>query len=289
MFGYVTADKPNMLMKDYSTYRAYYCGLCKALGKEFSQATRFSVNYDIAFLTLIAHNYRKITPVFKEGRCPAHPIGKKIPLVQADEAQNTVAGINVILGYYKAEDDVKDGGFIGYFARAFLKGKMKKASKRLPGLAKKIEENYNRLREYEKDKEKNVDLPAECFAQIMKDVGEAAAGKTDKPLEDLCYNLGRWIYFVDAYDDLKEDAAAGRYNPFLPEGELTEERESEIFEKASFNIRFSAAEIRKAYDAMDVSVSEGPLSNIIYCGIPARTEEIINNRGEKCRKTRSRS
>ena len=47
-------------------------------------------------------------------------------------------------------------------------------------------------------------------------------------LEQLLYHLGRWIYLVDAADDLPEDFASGSYNPLLrrfglEEGELTGE------------------------------------------------------------------
>ncbi|MEI3141456.1 MAG: DUF5685 family protein [Lawsonibacter sp.] len=41
-------------------------------------------------------------------------------------------------------------------------------------------------------------------------------------MEQLLYHLGRWIYLIDARDDLAEDLADGRYNPvaarFGPEG-----------------------------------------------------------------------
>ena len=31
----------------------------------------------------------------------------------------------------------------------------------------------------------------------------------------MLYHLGRWIYLVDALDDLKEDSRSGSYNPLL--------------------------------------------------------------------------
>ena len=87
MFGYVKADKPNMLIKDYATYRAYYCGLCKSIGKRASQTMRMSVNYDITFLSLLAHNYCRTEPTFKETRCIVHPVGKKFPVVENNPVQ----------------------------------------------------------------------------------------------------------------------------------------------------------------------------------------------------------
>ncbi|WP_283129067.1 DUF5685 family protein, partial [Allofournierella massiliensis] len=31
MFGYVTPEKPEMKVKEFESYRAMYCGLCKQL------------------------------------------------------------------------------------------------------------------------------------------------------------------------------------------------------------------------------------------------------------------
>ena len=56
MFGYVLPDKPNMFMKDYVLFRAYYCGLCHSMKKESGQIARLTVNYDAAFIALFFHD-----------------------------------------------------------------------------------------------------------------------------------------------------------------------------------------------------------------------------------------
>jgi len=286
VFGYVVADKPNMLMKDYAAYRAYYCGLCKTLGLSYTPVTRFTVNYDIAFLTLLAHNYRKVTPEFKDERCIAHPVGKRFPVVQNNPVQKDVADINIILGYYKSQDDVLDGGSGKHrAARAFLKNKYKRAAKRFPALAKSVGENYAKLNALEKEREENLDKLANCFANIMVDVGRAAANNADELLDSLCYNLGRWIYIIDAYDDLKRDIKEKKFNPLIPSGKFDESGEQAIYEKVKFNLQHAVGEIIAAYDAMDITVSEGAISNIIYCGLKARTNLILERRGAICKKT----
>lgn len=52
-------------------------------------------------------------------------------------------------------------------------------------------------------------------------------------LEQLLYHLGRWIYLVDAADDLKKDVKNGSYNPLVPRfgaqaGELSQEARREL-------------------------------------------------------------
>ena len=68
MFGYVIIDKPNILIKDYQTYRSYYCGLCKSIGKTNGNLMRFTLNYDIVMLALLAFNYEECETVFKKGK-----------------------------------------------------------------------------------------------------------------------------------------------------------------------------------------------------------------------------
>ena len=62
MFGYVLPDKPNMFVRDYTLFRAYYCGLCHAMKKEAGQISRLSVNYDAAFISLLFSDIRGEKP-----------------------------------------------------------------------------------------------------------------------------------------------------------------------------------------------------------------------------------
>jgi hypothetical protein len=289
MFGYVNADKPNMLMKDYAVFRAYYCGMCKAIGSRTkSQLMRLSINYDVTFLALLAHNYRKQEPDIKESRCAFHLLGKKYPIVGKNDILLKIADINTILGYYKAEDDVLDGGgFPSKLGRVFVKRHYKRAARRLPALAESVKNNYSRLRAFELAKEKSPDKLADCFAWMLQDVGREACGRQDPLLDELCYNLGRWIYFIDAYDDLYKDIAEGKYNPLAPEGKLSEEEGEKIKENVRFTLEHAVANIRAAYDAMEITVSEGALSNIVYRGLKARTDEILKRSGKQCKKTLS--
>ena len=32
MFGYIVPEKPEMKIKEYELFRAYYCGVCRSIG-----------------------------------------------------------------------------------------------------------------------------------------------------------------------------------------------------------------------------------------------------------------
>lgn len=287
MFGYVTADKPNMLIKDYATYRAYYCGLCKTIARKYPPFMRMTVNYDIAFLSLIAHNYARLEPVFDNERCIVHPVGKKFAVVRNDPIQERIVDINTILGYYKVYDDVADRGGIRHrIARAYLKGKYRRAARKYPELDEALRKCFGELAALEKADSDDIDALCLTSADMLIAVGKAACPDPDENLYTLCDNLGRWIYLIDAYDDMRKDKEKGAFNPLLPrDGELTEEVLDKIQNKVSEKLYGYIREIRAAYDRMSITVSEAPLSNVIYLGLRARTEEVLQSRGMKCRKT----
>lgn len=285
MFGYVVIDKPNILIKDYQTYRGYYCGLCKAIGKHTGQAMRLTLNYDIVLLALLAHNYENTEPEFVKGKCLVHPLGKGINYVKSNSILERIADINTILGYYKVCDDVIDEGK-HRTVKSLLKPYFNKAKKRMPDLARSVEERYEKLRELEKQGADENAL-AECFGTLMMSVADSLTDKSDKNLREFSFYLGKWVYVIDAFDDLKQDFGEKNYNPLLKNvTELSETVYNEIETRAHRITNEAIDKIISAYELMDIKISEGALSNIIYKGLDSRTEFVINKRGEKCRKIR---
>lgn len=286
MFGYVNADKPNMLIKDYAVYRAYYCGLCKTIGRKNPPLMRFTINYDITFLTMLAHNYNKVEPEFKKALCIAHPIGKPFSVVVNNPVQECVADVNTILGYYKAYDDIADRGSLKHrIAKWYIKGKYKRSAKRYPELDEALKKCFKELYELEKSGSKDLDATAKTSGDMLVAVAKTTTKNYDDLLIRLADNLGRWIYVIDAYDDLLKDVKNNNYNPLKPDGELTEEVIENIQKVVREKLYYYLSEIKKAYDQMDITITEGPLSNVVYVGLRTKTEEVLRTRGMKCKKT----
>ncbi|MCR4662210.1 MAG: DUF5685 family protein [Clostridia bacterium] len=284
MFGYVVIDKPNILIKDYQTYRSYYCGLCKSIAKANSQVTRLTINYDIVVLTLLAVNYNNFDPSFKQGHCITHPI-RKIEYVENNEIFETISHINTILGYYKASDDVVDEGK-HRLVKSVLKPQYKKSKKVLPEFEKYVKTNYDILREQE---ERHVDVEklSDTFGNILMATADVITKNPDKYLKELLFYLGKWVYTIDAYDDIKKDFKNKSFNPFLKNIDLVDKNFYDNLEGTIRTLLYSYIDrIMESYDKMDIKISEGPLSNIIYRGLKMRTELVINAKGEKCERIR---
>ncbi|MDD4316118.1 MAG: DUF5685 family protein [Clostridia bacterium] len=286
MFGYVIIDKPNILIKDFATYKSYYCGLCKRTGSLYGQLMRLSVNYDIVLLSLLVHNYEKVTPEFTEEHCILHPVGQKKPVAKSDGIFGRIVDINIILGYYKACDDVADEGR-HKGVKNFLGRRMKKLKVNYPALCAAAELRFGELRRLEETNCRDENAVSGCFGDVLSAAAEAATEKADDNLRKLCYNLGKWIYYIDALDDITDDYEQKRYNLFAPS---TGAPDADFFDKQEKYFRhllYSAIDdITQSYDKMDITVSEGALSNIIYLGLRARTEAVLKGRGNKCQKIR---
>ena len=87
-------------------------------------------------------------------------------------------------------------------------------------------------------------------------------------LEQIFYHLGRWVYLVDAADDLKKDAASGNYNPValrygLLEGVWTEESRTGFAATLDHSIHMMAT----AFELWDFGVWTPVLKSTLYTGL----------------------
>ena len=114
-----------------------------------------------------------------------------------------------------------------------------------------------------------MDEASDAFAVLLGSV----AGEVDDPvrrrvLEQLLYHLGRWVYLVDAADDLKKDAANGNYNPValrfgLSNGIWTPQSRGEFALSLDHSIRMMAT----AFELWDFGVWTPILETTIYQGL----------------------
>ena len=89
--------------------------------------------------------------------------------------------------------------------------------------------------------------------------------------------MGRWIYLIDAVDDLEKDAKKGAYNPFLA-GRKFKDRKTFVEEnREELDLIFNSCQgaIMKAFDGISTPLYEGVLTNIIWYGLPAAAKTTI--------------
>ncbi len=290
MFGYVIPDKMNMFVKDYYNYKAYYCGLCKRIGKDCSQLMRISTNYDMVFFDMFCHAVLDIKPNYKNEPCILSP--KKKSIVKGDELTDKIVDINTLLIYYKLLDDKLDSNKPS-IAKSMARGlvvssQYKKAKKNFPELDKLFDYEYARLRKMESEGTASIDMLADPFANMLSRAVNVVLGdKSSKDIEDMFYYLGKWVYIIDAVDDTEKDFKNKEFNPFFVgynyqnKDKFFEERGKEL----EFLLKSSYNSVRNAYKNIELKFNEGAITNILWYGILMRTEDILG-RKENCKKIR---
>ena len=281
MFGYVVADKPNMLIKDYYAYRAFYCGICVGLGKRYGQLKRFLTNFDVAFLAAFLHGYKGKEPTFKNSACILSPFEKK-PIAKSGPLMEKLCDVTVLLAYYKITDNVNDEGKGKHKAlKRILSRSVKKAKKNEPEIFNVINECLADLTALEKQKCKVIDALCEPFAILLGKTAELLCGK-DENVYGLFYNLGRWIYVIDAIDDLEKDFKDGSFNPLLNAyGDYTDKQSflAAHGEELTFLVRSAYNKIKYHYSYIPLKKFEGVVTNILWYGLLQNGEKIL--KGEK--------
>ncbi len=90
------------------------------------------------------------------------------------------------------------------------------------------------------------------------------------------FYLGKFIYLMDAYEDIEEDIRTGNYNPFK---ELYAE---EDFEGTVHKIlTMMMAECCRAFERLPVVENIDIIRNILYSGVFAKYDIISRKRREK--------
>lgn len=271
MFGYVGPLKSELKVRELTLYQAWYCGLCKTLQKEFGQIPRLALDYDCTFLALLLAAAQGKGEPCRLARCGYKPFQKKAPVAPFHEALSYAADMNVLLYYYKVADDWRDERKISALTvQTALRPARNKAKRRRIEIAESIERGIASLSEMEAAGETSIDRVADAFAGILRDmVGQYPFLHTTQreALRWLGYHLGRWIYFMDAWEDREKDQKAGAYNPFLVNRADKE--------RASYLLYAALNEMEKAYDVLEIHDHKGVLDNIIYLGCRHKTKRLL--------------
>lgn len=286
MFGYVKVWKPELKIREYEEYRGVYCSLCRTLGKEYGQTSRMLLSYDATFYVLLLTMSRGgECPHFEAGRCPFNPTKKCNYQSNNEELYKAAAALTVILSYHKVRDDMQDGGFSKKSAARLiyplLSGKYKKAAKRYPEFAEIVENTMQKQAQAENENCESVDKAADPSAkslELLFTLGmEEGTQKT--VLGRTAYCIGRFVYLIDAYDDMKSDLKRGSYNPFLLKYQIKSEKELKdpaLHEAILQSLHLTANEAALSFNLLDGTVHRSILQNIFYDGLESQMEKVRN-------------
>ena len=164
--------------------------------------------------------------------------------------------------------------------RSFLRGKNNRLLKLYPDKAKRIAELLDELGELEKAGETDVDKMSGIFGHIMEEIFAYRQDEWERSLRRMGFYLGKFIYLLDAYDDVEEDVKNEDYNPFAQKYTM------EGFEEEVRRILLMMmAETCREFEKLPIIKYGDILRNILYSGVWCRFEEVSKSAGENGRKS----
>lgn len=272
MLGYVKVNKDELKLREYNVYKSYYCGLCKTLKSEYGYFSRFVLNYDSVFLALLLSSVTEDEYDCKNEICIAHPT-KKTPIMKKNKSLTYSAAAMVILVLLKLEDDIRDEksikALLVYFLLLSTKRKVKKNYKELYDNCK---DKINKLSDLEKNKCSDIDKLSDVFANVLKVLFAPdfiADENKARILSHIGYLLGRFIYIIDAYEDMEKDKKKKNFNPFLLSKDPPDV--GELLDSLTFDLSSMA----NTYELLDLKINKPILDNIIYLGLSGVLDKTL--------------
>lgn len=270
MFGYINVNKKELSDDNKRIYQAYYCGLCQSLKRIAGKRGQILLNYDMTFLVVLLTGLYEPQEQVNLFTCAAHPTKKHT--ARTNDITAYAAYMNIALAYHNLVDDWKDNkNYTKKTIAGMIKKDYEKAAKLYPRQIKAIEEYMSKLEVCEKSQERNIDLVAGLTGEML---GEIFAWRQDEwyeELKTLGMYLGKFIYLMDAYEDLSKDEKNNSYNPFI----YLKRENSEDYETLSRLMMTSMiSECAKSFERLPILLHADILRNILYSGVWSKYEYL---------------
>ena len=275
MFGYIRPVRDELKCREFDLYRATYCGLCRTMRQRYGLLAPMFLTYDFTFLALLLSECEETFSPCK-GRCHANPL-KKLPMCETSDSLELAADESVILTWWKLRDSVEDDGMLrGLPARILswlLYPAYRKAAALRSSFDQTVREQLKSLSAFEEANCPSIDRPADAFAQLLqKAAPQSGDTAKDRAVSLLLYHIGRWIYLIDARDDLEEDKLHGSYNPLVlrygPQGDD---------EALAITLEHSLNMARSAFCMLECGCRAPIIENILYLGLPLVQQAVFTS------------
>lgn len=286
MFGYIVTNQQELKIKDFEQYHRYYCGLCRALKQKYGAKGQMSLSYDMTFLVILLTGLYEPDSISGVARCIPHPV-KSHQYIMNDYSAYA-ADMNVILTYYKCMDDWQDEKKL--IRKLYADRLLSRKSPLYTCYEEKINIIISKLQainELEKAESDDLDRLSGYFGAVMAEICAVKHDEWETSLRAVGYHLGRYVYILDAYDDIEKDIRDKSFNPLI--SRLAKEPVNDIksisvkewahlADWAKEVLMMIAADMAKEFEMLPIIQEVEILRNIIYSGIWNRYYEVTDKR-----------
>jgi len=276
VFGYISPVLSVLSEEQRQRYRSFYCGVCHSLRRRHGQFCSLSLSNDMTFLALLLSSLYEPETAGNVSRCAVHPL-KTHPYLSADMI-DYAADMNALLFFHKCEDQrMDDRSLRGKAGEALFRKTASEVRGHWPLQADGVEKALARLWEEEKKETPNPDLLCNLSGEML---GSVFVPKPEdiwsNVLRSVGVGLGRFIYWMDAWEDYDADRKKGRFNPLVP---WHGRPDYEAFCRETLELLI--AEAAESFEILPLEQDLDLLRNVIYGGVWQRYHLIMKKRQGK--------
>lgn len=276
MLGYITINKPELKIREYELYHSYYCGLCQALRRRYGWSGQLTLTYDMTFLVILLSSLYEPENKSVRARCMTHPVSEH--LITYNVITDYASDMNIILAYHSLMDDWKDNhDWKAYIAAGLMKKKYTRAACARPEQCRAVVKYIKKLYACEKANSRDIDEAAGIFGRLLGRVFIYKEDEWSGYLRRMGFYLGKFIYLMDAFEDLEKDEINGSYNPFLCRYGIKDGNE-DVFRDI---LTRTMAECAKEFEKLPILDNAGILRNILYAGVWSRYDRVRFRRSKE--------
>lgn len=275
MFGYVITNCKTLSQEEQARFQAMYCGMCHTLKQRYGNLGRFTLSYDLTFVAMVLSALYEPEERAGRERCLPHML-KPHDYILAPTLDYAV-DMNIALAYHKCADNWQDDKNPLYAAaQRALRGAYGRVKSLHPEKCRAIEEWMEGIRAIEASGREEIDLPMNLTGRMFGSLFQYRQDFWSDALWRVGDGLGRFIYFMDAYDDLEKDIRRGKYNPLRP---LAARADYEELCKDAMTM--AMADCAEAFEELPVLRDANLIRNILYSGVWSKYAYIQTKKAEK--------
>ncbi len=283
MFGYVTINRGELKVRELETYESYYCGMCRMLKDRYGFAGCTMLNYDMTFLGMLLSSLyeEKETPVKRvcrpgskkqlEKKLSKNSLPKQAVIT---ESLGYAADMNYMLAYHNHMDNwLDEHSFASLNMVHLMQKNYQKLAKKYPRQHKAIASYIQKLHVCEAANNSDIEAAANLTGEAMAEIYAAKDDCWQDTLWQMGYYMGKFIYLMDAYDDVEKDSKDGSYNPFK---ELY--KQEDFDEKVRQYLSLIMSCCCRAFEVLPIIDNAEIMRNILYAGVWVKYTRVAQER-----------
>lgn len=273
MFGYITINKDELKIKDYNTYQACYCGLCRSLKCRHGIVAPLTLSYDMTFLAILLTGLYETPFISGTYRCAVHGCKKQATL--HNKWIDYAADMTILLAYHNLMDDWIDGRKITKLTTAkLLTPAYKHVASKYPAQTQAIITYMKKLTISEAGKSGDLDLVAGYTGEMLGIVFSPENDNWKEILYRTGFYIGKFIYLMDAFEDMADDIKKNNYNPLL-----TSAKRDDFEAYIENTLVMMMADCSREFEKLPILQYVDILRNILYSGVWIKYE-LLKTKGK---------